>query len=1026
MTPPRRLHPGTPSSVLVENELWSTLDHPTVTFHGAIENLSGRTTVARRTTLEAPWSNPAGGTEAPVAAPAAALDVRGLTKLALGDLVLRDTLGEGGMGRVVAADQRSLGREVAVKLPKPGARATATTKALLDEGRIIGRLEHPNIVPVHLLAETPDGSPALVMKRVEGVPWSNLIDFPELLAQRRSGGRDVLEQHLRILLAVCDAVAFAHARGVVHRDLKPDNVMVGAFGEVYVLDWGLALELGPGDMRATELVGTPCCLPPEFLDTSLPLGPAADVFLLGACLHNVLTRRMRYEGGDIAEILRAASVCAPFDYDPEVPDELAQLCRAAMLRSPRERPSSVAAFREAIERFLVHRPSLVIASDAMQQLVRLEAMLTSGREALSASACVADEAHFGFRQSLRIWPENPEALRGVERWNAASARLELSRENAEAARARIDSLAPEVAAPLRHELEDLERALAERAQAALMLAEARHSRDLEVSFGARSAVVFSSTVVAGAATLSAKLYEQQHGLAWMDMTSLFLVHVATLLGTGLAVLALRKALFRNAANARAVVVLGGVLLAVLANRYVSLQMKALPPLALASDLMIFATGVFSCGVFIARPWTGASLLAVVPGIVAAHYPQHAELLFVVGVCSMMCYATLVYRPWLPKIRVGIDRLDGHADRRVVSGHDGGSGSASSSPKAHATHGVTARMRSRIASVLCSLVLGCGGAGGGSGAPSGEAATRPMPTVDAPSYRVHEWGVISANSQGATVTAGPLTWWAPDLSVEKPVIYIHTDTPLALQLQVEVGAGYDVAEHYPPTSAMHFGLQATPGPCPERHVYPTTCASPDGICEIRELPRYETSDAACLRMGEHELPLLFYRLSHSGPASLPVEVRVQGNEVSTRATRSGVTAWRVATVGGEVRAVPVTIGQAWQVLPTPSQPWTDAEAALNASLVASGLTDEERAAFQRAWWQALFGAPAPGEAAAAPAMPTSIPREENGGVTSAPGAALAPDVLVYMMTPEEIDRVARIVATPAPSHVARAFMVRHML
>ncbi|MBK7777041.1 MAG: hypothetical protein IPI43_23435 [Sandaracinaceae bacterium] len=156
--------------------------------------------------------------------------------------------------------------------------------------------------------------------------------------------------------------------------------------------------------------------------------------------------------------------------------------------------------------------------------------------------------------------------------------------------------------------------------------------------------------------------------------------------------------------------------------------------------------------------------------------------------------------------------------------------------------------------------------------------------------------------------------------------------------------------------------------------------------------------------------------------------MHGSEVSARATRDGVSGWRVAVVDGEVRAVPVTLGQAWHLLPTPSQPWTDAAAALNTALRDSGLTDEERAAFQRAWWQELFDAPPPSRVTDDPLeeqaedQVAEIPEEAERWRRTEPVL----DVLIYMMTPDEIDRVARIIATPTPNAISRAFLVRHVL
>ncbi|MCA9606368.1 MAG: protein kinase, partial [Myxococcales bacterium] len=140
-------------------------------------------------------------------------------------LEVGDELGRGGMGVVHVAKQTALRRDVAVKQLQEDRAGLAN---LLKEAWVGGHLEHPNIVPVHTLA----AGPAVVMKRIEGTSWRDFVRAPETVPD----ADDPLGWHLGVLSSVCDAIAFAHARGVLHLDLKPDNVMVGAFGEVYVVD----------------------------------------------------------------------------------------------------------------------------------------------------------------------------------------------------------------------------------------------------------------------------------------------------------------------------------------------------------------------------------------------------------------------------------------------------------------------------------------------------------------------------------------------------------------------------------------------------------------------------------------------------------------------------------------------------------------------------------------------------------------------------------------------------------------------
>lgn len=183
-------------------------------------------------------------------------------------------LGRGGMGVVYAAHDRVLAREVAVKVLDAHDPEGPLAERLRDEAKILGRLEHPGIVPVHDAGTLADGRAFYVMKLVRGERLDRMLDAGASLGER-----------LELFLRICDAVSFAHAHGIVHRDLKPENVMIGSFGEVLVMDWGVAKVLADGAADNT-LVGTPGFMAPE--QASGHADARADVFALGVILKSIL------------------------------------------------------------------------------------------------------------------------------------------------------------------------------------------------------------------------------------------------------------------------------------------------------------------------------------------------------------------------------------------------------------------------------------------------------------------------------------------------------------------------------------------------------------------------------------------------------------------------------------------------------------------------------------------------------------------------------------------------------------------
>jgi serine/threonine protein kinase len=224
-------------------------------------------------------------------------------------------LGRGGMGKVYVAQDTVLGREVALKVSSGG--------ELQREALVLARLEHPGIVPVHDLRELPDGRVCYVMKLVRG----------ERLDRWARGGHD-RRVVLSLFQRVCDAVAFAHAQGVVHRDLKPENVMVGAFGEALVMDWGAARDAG-GDEAEGPMVGTRGYMAPEQTLGS-DVDARADVYALGVLLRFLTGESPAPPLASIHAKATAADRAERYPTALELADDVARFLDAAPVRAHRE------------------------------------------------------------------------------------------------------------------------------------------------------------------------------------------------------------------------------------------------------------------------------------------------------------------------------------------------------------------------------------------------------------------------------------------------------------------------------------------------------------------------------------------------------------------------------------------------------------------------------------------------------------------------------------------------------------------
>jgi len=298
-----------------------------------------------------------------------------------------EILGRGGASIVYRTQDQLLHREVALKIND-----SDDETLFLKEARIAARLSHAGIVPIYDLGRLEDGRDYISMKILEGETLERHL---------QNGERDPagLKKNLKILSRVCDAVAHAHAQGILHLDIKPANILIASFGQIYLLDWGSAYFVGESRERPT---GTLSYLSPEQCKPGVPLTEQVDIFALGASLYQILSGHPPYSARSRAAYLHKAAR-TDFSHKPLklCPEELREIVLRAMAPKPEERYSSVLELQKALEHFISQPWALPCRSFAAGEMIIREGelgeeayIILEGRCLVSREGQVLRELHF--------------------------------------------------------------------------------------------------------------------------------------------------------------------------------------------------------------------------------------------------------------------------------------------------------------------------------------------------------------------------------------------------------------------------------------------------------------------------------------------------------------------------------------------------------------------------------------------------------------------------------------------------------
>jgi len=310
-------------------------------------------------------------------------------------------LGRGGNAMVFEVHDHSLGRTIALKLLHEAAAVReGRRQRFIHEARVTAMLEHPNIVPVYDIGVTPRNRVYFLMKNVGGVSLGDAI------RSIRKGGMGheslrTIDGKLRVFLKVCDAMEFAHARGFIHQDIKPDNLMLGGYGEVLVMDWGCALSSDEAEETGHRPVfGTPAYMSPEQARRERS-DERSDIYCMGATLYHLLTLRHPTWTDDperFWEMKRQGELSPlPPEVEGSIPALLLEIARKAMTPDGAARYQTVTELRQAIEQYQNNAASVALVEEGRQ-------LLAAAREHRSYEEfrrCL-----YNVEQALRLWPEN--------------------------------------------------------------------------------------------------------------------------------------------------------------------------------------------------------------------------------------------------------------------------------------------------------------------------------------------------------------------------------------------------------------------------------------------------------------------------------------------------------------------------------------------------------------------------------------------------------------------------------------------
>lgn len=304
-------------------------------------------------------------------------------------------LGEGGMGLVYFATQNAVKRPVALKMIRKEKRSDNFSKQFFFEAEITAQLEHPNITPIYELGKTDEGVYFYSMKYIQGTPWEKKIRT------------NSIEENLEIFDKLCDAIAFAHSKEIIHMDIKPDNVVLGEFGEVYAVDWGVASDLKRPD--PVRVAGTFQWISPEVAkgDKAL-IGKGSDIYLLGGILYLIVTgHHPRLPKDESAKLGRSALVAAAQNniiQPTECTDPMLKVALKALATQPSDRYAKVEDLQEAIRELQIERAK-----------IKSSVELTDRSKDLALQAATTKDydqyyrALYGFRDAMELWENNTEA-----------------------------------------------------------------------------------------------------------------------------------------------------------------------------------------------------------------------------------------------------------------------------------------------------------------------------------------------------------------------------------------------------------------------------------------------------------------------------------------------------------------------------------------------------------------------------------------------------------------------------------------